>query len=62
MFVRIAMGNVTALGIVFSVVFLMATALLVGYLAAGIYRMGVLMYGQPPKIKEMVKMLKESKQ
>ena len=58
MFVRIAMGNVAAPEIAVSVALLAVSAGGIGYLAAGIYRMGVLMYGQPPKIKELFAMMK----
>jgi ABC-type Na+ efflux pump, permease component len=58
MFVRIAMGNVGGLEVAISVVILAVSTVGIGYLAAGIYRMGVLMYGQPPKVKEIFAMMK----
>lgn len=61
MFVRICMGNVAFWEILVSILILIVSAIGIGYLAAGIYRMGVLMYGQPPKIKEVFVMLKSAK-
>lgn len=60
MFVRIAMGNVQTVEIVISVVILVATTVGIGYLSAGIYRLGVLLYGKPPKLGEVFKMLRHS--
>jgi ABC-2 type transport system permease protein len=61
MFVRIAMGNVAVWEIIVSVVILIGATIGIGFLAAAIYRMGVLMYGKPPKPNEIIKMLKNSK-
>lgn len=61
MFVRIAMGNVAAWEIIVSVVILVGSIIGIGYLAALIYRMGVLLYGKAPKPGEIIKMLKNSK-
>ena len=55
MFVRIAMGNVAAYEIVISVVILILSTLGIGYLAAKIYRVGVLLYGKPPKLWTILK-------
>jgi ABC-2 type transport system permease protein len=44
--------------IALSIAILIATILLTGYIAAKIYRVGVLMYGKPPKIKELIKVLR----
>ena len=62
MFARIAMGNVATWEIVSSTVLLLVSTVGIGYLAALIYRMGVMMYGQPPKIKEIFSALKSSKE
>ena len=40
---------------------LLVTCIIIGYLAAMIYKLGVLMYGKPPKLKEVFKMLKANK-
>ncbi len=58
MFVRIAMGNVAAWEIVLSVAILVASTVGIGFLAAAIYRVGVLLYGKPPKAKEIAAMLR----
>ncbi len=62
MFTRLAMGTVAAWEIVLSVALLAASVIGTGFLGAAIYRMGVLMYGQPPKPKELLAMLREKKQ
>ncbi len=61
MFVRISMSEVPLYGIAISVVLAIATTVLIAQLAAKIYRIGVLMYGKPPSIKELIKTLKETK-
>lgn len=58
MFVRITMGNVAGWEIAISVVLMAAGAVALGYLGAAIYRIGVLMYGKPPKLSGLVSMLK----
>ena len=61
MFVRIAMGEVANWEIAVSVGILIISTIAIGYLAAAIYRMGVLLYGKAPKPAEIIKMLKKSK-
>lgn len=61
MFVRIAMGNVAGWEVALSVLILVASTVGIGFLAAAIYRMGVLLYGKPPKPGEIVAMLRNSK-
>ena len=61
MFVRIAMGEAATIEIVISVVVLIASTIGIGYLAAAIYRMGVLLYGKPPKPNEIIKLLRAQK-
>lgn len=58
MFVRICMGAVSAIQIAVSIAILVASTVGIGYLSARIYRVGVLMYGKPPKLKEVFKYLK----
>ena len=58
MFVRITMGNVAGWEIMISVVLMAVGAVTLGYLGAAIYRVGVLMYGKPPKLSGLVSMLK----
>lgn len=57
MFTRIAMGNVAMIEIVISIIILIISTIGIGIFSAKIYRVGVLMYGKSPKIKEIVKML-----
>jgi ABC-2 type transport system permease protein len=59
MFTRIAMSNVAPLEIIISVAIAIASTIGMGILSAGIYRVGVLMYGKPPKIGELIKTLRE---
>ena len=61
MFTRIAMGNVPAYQIAISVGILIVSTVLIGCLAAAIYRIGVLMYGKPPKFNELSRALKNNK-
>ena len=58
MFVRIAMGEVANWEIAVSVAILVASTVAIGYFAAMIYRMGVLLYGKAPKPMEIIKLLK----
>lgn len=58
MFTRIALGHVEPYEIVISVAILLVSTVLIGYLAAAIYKIGVLMYGKPPKPKELIHALR----
>lgn len=60
MFTRIAMGSVSPVEIVSSIAILAASCGLIGVLAAKIYRAGVLLYGTPMKIKDILKLLKKA--
>lgn len=55
MFTRIAMSTVPWYEIVISIVILIASTIGIGVLAAKIYRVGVLLYGTPPKIGAIIK-------
>ena len=59
MFTRIAMTNVAWYEIVISVAILICSVIGIGVLAAKIYRIGVLMYGTPPKMKEIIKAIRK---
>lgn len=59
MFVRIAMGSVKSIEIIASVIVLIASTIGIGHLSARIYRIGVLLYGTPPKIKNILKAIKK---
>ena len=58
MFTRIAMGDIAGWKIAISVAILFVSTIGVGILSAHIYRLGVLLYGNPPKPKEIIRLLK----
>lgn len=60
MFTRIAMSEVPGLEILLSVAFLILTTILIGYIAAKIYRVGVLMYGTRPTLGKIIKAIREN--
>jgi len=55
MFTRIAMSTVPLYEILISIAILAASTAGIGILAAKIYRVGVLLYGKPPKISTILK-------
>jgi ABC-2 type transport system permease protein len=57
MFTRIAMSTVPWYEIAISIAILIGSTIGIGVLAAKIYRMGVLLYGNPPKIGNLIKMV-----
>ena len=59
MFARIAMSTVNPLHIAISIIILILSNIGIGYIAVLIYRMGILMYGKPPKITQVLKQLKK---
>jgi ABC-2 type transport system permease protein len=61
MFTRIAMSNVAPVEIIISVAVAVLSTVGIGILSAAIYRVGVLMYGKPPKLSELVKTLRAQK-
>lgn len=61
MFVRVAMGTVPTIEIIISLVLLIASIVIVGFLGAKIYRMATLMYGNPIKLSNAIKWLKKEK-
>lgn len=58
MFVRISMGEVAVWEIIVSVLLLLASTAAIGWISARIYRVGVLMYGKPPKLGELFAILR----
>ena len=60
MFTRIAMGTVAWYEILISVVILIGSVFGVGVISARIYRIGVLLYGTPPRIGAIIKALRRS--
>ena len=59
MFARIALSDVAFYEIIISIAVQIVSIYLLGMLAAAIYKIGVLMYGKPPKFSEIFKLLKE---
>lgn len=55
MFIRIAMGKVASWEVIVSALILLVSTLFVGWLAAKIYRMGTLRYGNPIKLTKALK-------
>ena len=62
MFVRVSLTNVEVWDICLSLVLQVAEVYLLGMLAAAIYKIGVLMYGNLPKPHEIIKLLKMQKE
>jgi len=60
MFTRIAMSSVPLYEIIISIIILIASVIGVGIISAKIYRVGVLLYGTPPKISAILKAIKKS--
>lgn len=58
---RMAMTDVGFWQSIGAVGLLLVTCIVIGYLAAAVYRLGVLMYGKPPKLKEVFKLIKANK-
>ncbi|NBI05511.1 ABC transporter permease [Senegalia massiliensis] len=58
MFVRVSMGSVSNISVIISLLLLTLSTLLVGYIAAKIYRMGTLMYGNRVKLKDVFKIMR----
>lgn len=61
MFARVAMGNVAMWEVVLSFVILAASIVGVGFLGAAIYRMGTLRYGNPIKLSNAIKAIRNNK-
>ena len=55
MFMRVCLTEVPVIEIIISIILTMATVFLTGFLGARIYRAGVMMYGKPPKLKDIAK-------
>lgn len=59
MFARVSMGTANNIQALISILILIVSIIGVGYLAVAIYRIGILMYGKPPKFNEIVRALKK---
>lgn len=60
MFTRIAMSTVPVYEILISIALLIASVLGIGVLSAKIYRVGVLLYGTPPKLGAILKAIRKA--
>ncbi len=60
MFTRIAMSHPAFYEIAISIVILVASCLGIGIVAAKIYRVGVLLYGGKPKLRDIIKAAKQA--
>lgn len=60
MFTRIAMSTVPFYEIAISIIILIGSVIGIGYISAKIYRVGVLLYGTPPKISAIIKAIRKS--
>ncbi|MBQ9804892.1 MAG: ABC transporter permease [Clostridia bacterium] len=60
MFTRIAMSTVPLYEILISIAILIASVAGIGVLSAKIYRVGVLLYGTPPKIGAIIKAIRKA--
>ena len=60
MFARIAMGSVSTGEIALSIAILVVSTVLIGILAAKIYRAGVLMYGARPKLRTIWRSIRQA--
>lgn len=61
MLVRVCMGSVAVWEIALSIGIQIISIIGLGFLCAKIYRAGVLMYGNTPKLKDIIKILREAK-
>jgi ABC-2 type transport system permease protein len=59
MFARICMGTATTIEALISIVILIVSIIVIGYFAVAVYRIGILMYGKPPKFNEIIRALKK---
>jgi ABC-2 type transport system permease protein len=60
--VRSSMSDLSIVESIGAMFILLITSVIIGYIAAGIYKMGVLLYGKPPKIGELFKLMKKKEQ
>ncbi len=60
MFTRLAMSTVPVYEVAISIVILIGSVIGIGVISAKIYRMGVLLYGTPPKLGAILKAIRKS--
>lgn len=58
MFVRLSMSDVPLFQLLLSIALMLLTTYGLGWLSARIYRIGILMYGKPPRVRELVRILR----
>lgn len=58
MFVRVSMGDISTIQVGISLIILIVSTVITGAVGAKIYRLGTLMYGNPIKITQAIKLLK----
>lgn len=58
MFARICMGTANHFEALISIIILIVSIFALGRLAVAVYKIGILMYGKPPKLNEIVRALK----
>lgn len=61
MFARICMGTANNIEAIISVIILIASTFVIGNLAVAIYKIGILLYGKPPKMNELIRALRKKK-
>jgi ABC-2 type transport system permease protein len=61
MFVRICMTEVPLYQVLISIALMLLTIAGLGWLSARIYRIGILMYGKPPRFGELVRILRSER-
>lgn len=59
---RFAMSAMHPVELIISILVLLLSTIGIGYLASGVYRLGVLLYGKRPGVKEIYKQLKSDRQ
>jgi len=60
MFLRLTLTQVPAIQLIASVVLMVVTILAMAWLSGKIYRVGILMHGSKPKLKEMIRWIREA--
>ncbi len=61
MFVRICMTDVASWQIALSILVMLLTIYSTGWLSSRIYRLGVLMYGKPPRLGQLISQLRQER-
>lgn len=61
MLARVTMGEASFFQAAISIIILIISIVGVGYVAVAIYRIGILMYGKPPKFNDILKALQQRK-